>query len=215
MSTSKYRNSQSFTDRPIATIQSLTNGSGAYACDFGPLGYRQRFASVRQHAIPPCISGLLFWGSPTTVFRGVITLIVNALDRITRCWHISHIIVEMLEGTTPTVANRYATSAIAFVVICLLFVATFFHSLPDYVNRCAGHAVSSPPFGRRFSAKATTTAAVAKAKIVLTNVFLGSTVAVTKPIGSSPFPTLFSRRPYDEQPSESLSYEVHFDFLSV
>jgi len=116
-----------------APVSAVGNNAAIYAGNPCPLYERPRFAIEGDCAVCSRVVCLLAQGGPAAVFRRVIAVIVNAIQRKTR-QRISHICVERLKAIAPSITDGDASSTIVGKRVAAWIKAAVFHVQPRSVN---------------------------------------------------------------------------------
>ena len=98
---------------------------------FDPITKVHGAALVCNHVSPRTVSGLARPSSPKNVIGFVITIVVDAANRMLRRWGASNIFKKCLERMEPTITNLYASATIAGVSIHRGILATADHAVPS------------------------------------------------------------------------------------
>jgi len=116
-----------------STSSPINNGVCFNASLFGQL-YRKITDSFDNNvAIGTLISGLFFSGGPATVFRTVVTIIVDAFNRHA-WWSWRHISLKSRIVVDPAVAYLDASTAVVFIHSESRVVASMLHPLPNGIK---------------------------------------------------------------------------------
>ena len=75
---------------------------------------------------------LLFRGGPAAIARLVVTVIVDPINGVLRCWPASHIGKESFESS-PSPAHFNSTASVPLPIKHMLIIATPFHYLPNSI----------------------------------------------------------------------------------
>lgn len=98
----------------------------------------------KKDAITPvCI--LFLYRGPSTVFRGVRSIVVHPVHRMLRRWFWSHVAGKSEHGSRPFPpgADGYSPSTVPIVVIVGLVVASAVHTAKSYIQRVTFNEHSS------------------------------------------------------------------------
>jgi len=106
----------------------------------GPLAMSKRYTVERNASILTCVVSLFFASRPSTVFRGVRTVIIDAVKRFV-FWPSSHIGKEVSKRFSPSRAHIYSTLPIGTKPFIRRVVASRNHCFPYLVFGRARHAV--------------------------------------------------------------------------
>ncbi len=97
---------------------------------------------MSKKAISSGVTGLLDWGSPTTVAGFIIAFIIDTFKRIVLFRQIAHIFIKMLERRLPSIANDYSATTPVFISGGFAVVTALLHVQPSPIYSSAGHTVS-------------------------------------------------------------------------
>lgn len=93
-----------------------------------------RFVIVGHKFIAPSIASLLFWGSPTTISRFIISIFVwVAIQCVNIARRFAHIGQEVFKRVQPSIANSYSTTAVIVIIAVTRVKTSFFHAAPRFV----------------------------------------------------------------------------------
>ena len=95
--------------------------------------FRERLGPTKG-CQPTCVStvtALLTLGGPLTILRGIVAVIVNALNGMRRRGSGAHVRVKIIKALHPTFAHGDAPTAVIFVLLVLLVSASFAHVCPN------------------------------------------------------------------------------------
>lgn len=81
----------------------------------------------------PILSALLLHSRPSAVFRRIVLVGVDAINRVFSFWPFSHVVKKCLKVMHPTVTNLDSTASPVFKVFVLFVVAPPLHSKPRLV----------------------------------------------------------------------------------
>lgn len=127
---------ESFFDRPTNS-QPSGNSVWIHSKTFGPLGKRQPLSVKFDKDIRSLIVLLLLHGGPSTIFGAIALRVVDTINRMFRCWPISHIGKEIFEAL-PAFTDCYAFGRIIGMPSSS---AAFNHSHPSSIDRGVTHAM--------------------------------------------------------------------------
>ncbi len=88
------------------------------------------------------ISSLFFYGSPLTIFRGIIAIIINPVNAVFRRWRSSHIFEEVFKRMKPTVANLYSTTTITMKQFIFRIITSKLNTYPSTICFRFTHSMS-------------------------------------------------------------------------
>jgi hypothetical protein len=108
---------KSFFKRPTF-FNSFSNTSPIQANFSSPFSSSKSFSIECYHSRISSIVRVFRSCNPATIFRRVISIIVNSVNlmNVARAW--PHIFVKVLKTINPSFANRYSTSTITFIGMC-------------------------------------------------------------------------------------------------
>lgn len=181
MTTTLLKN-RSFTIPPF--IQACINGGGINARYPRPLRDAQSLSSAFNDSNISSIARLFGSGGPAAVSRLIVSVIVNAFNRMARGWLCSHVSQKVSE-IRPSLAHRNAAIAVVFVLV----IAPTQHIGPSCVfrsPRLAGFSKSVLERRRPLEFTRHTPAAFAAG---------GCQVAVSKYLGGSAFAAAMPHAP--------------------
>jgi len=158
-------------NRP-SLVYSVPDSHTAYSQLLAPLGNVKAFPFKREDVITASIVGLYFTGSPATVIRLIIAVVVDAIYGISSAGPVAHIFEKVLKRIKPTIANPYAPLAIIFIGLVFGVITPTYHSSPRFMFRRTAHAVI---------AKASTTKRTSRDKAMRGDDLLFSTVTTAYP----------------------------------
>ena len=94
------------------------------------LSYCHKLTIINVFKNSRCIISLLFSGSPSTIPRLVIPIVIHSFDRMFISGTTTHIIKKIRKTSLPTFTNRYTSSPISMPFRGVLVIAALFHSFP-------------------------------------------------------------------------------------
>ena len=124
-------------DGPSGPSSTLEGTKGNRGPD-RPVGENQSVSAKLDKHVSSLISGLFGRGGPATVFRGIISIVVSPVNRMSRSWSAPHVCNEVFI-LHPSVADRNSASSVIAVwgsFVCWL-EATAFHCNPATIFRRA------------------------------------------------------------------------------
>lgn len=151
---------------------------------FGPRGYALSFAVVCKQNIVAFVTCLLALRPPTHVTRFVITIVIDAVKRISRFITMVkryNMITKRHKVVPPFIANDYAASTIVDVVRLLGIGASLNHARPNFVEPSMALSVSRTPRKKGIHLLATTGFDRAVAKGTINNIVGIAAIALTQP----------------------------------
>lgn len=116
-----------------------------------PLSHRECFPVMGNVAVVAFIVALLLYCCPAAVFRSVVSVAVDSVNRVLRARSRSHVFIKGDNRIFPPLANSDSPSSVAWVIWSRLFVAPAVHGLPCVIfwRISQSVAVTSPiAFGR-------------------------------------------------------------------
>lgn len=179
---------------------------------FCPLRYCLRFVIKFKNYIISSIVALLFHSSPFAIFRNVISVIINAFNRVFRSWSFPHVFKEILKRIQPTLTNLNTSSPIICKRIIVGIKNSHFHRNPSMIFGGMFHSM------RFYSAKiiASTTHLRSCAECKCSNNTNIATIAETLPknIAMFIFTKLFFYNQKVKTSIEEIGTFGHFMFLN-
>lgn len=134
-------------------LEALADGRLLYPINMAPLGQGFGHAMNTYNVVTPLVIHLLIAVGPSAVILGVITIIINAINRVfgaytrvSRDWPISHVGIKSLKRIDPARAHGYSSSTIFKPVSILRVGAALFNSGPCLVLRRLYHTVNKIEF---------------------------------------------------------------------
>ncbi len=107
----------------------------------------------RKNSVPSMIAHLLNLCRPSAIAGFVISVYIFALNA--KCWGaFSHIRVKAFKRIQPWLANRYAATAVIFVVAGIGIGATLDHSMPNVPSSSFGKSMSPVAHGNKMIRRA-------------------------------------------------------------
>ena len=134
------RPAECFLNAP-SPVEPCVYGEGSNAKVFSPFRDCHGFSIVGKTCHVPLVSGLRDNRSPAAVFGAVVSIVINAVNRVMLAWSRPHIFVKG-EEVVPSFANSNPSAAIVFVLMVIGIVAAPFHVSPVIVLRRIAQAVS-------------------------------------------------------------------------
>jgi len=119
-----------------------------------PLGLGQRFAVECKQHVTPLVIELLGLRGPAAVSWLIVSIVVDAINCMSRRRTMPHVRKEQIERCSPSGADLYSPAAIVVPASPFGVFAASNHRFPDPVFCCAAHAVPEPPGPGRFDMKA-------------------------------------------------------------
>lgn len=99
-----------------------------------PLRQSFRFTINRYFNVAAHVVSLLFRCRPTAIFRRVIAIVINTVNRMFPAWFWSHVIVKILERFNPAVTNFYSATAVIFPVTVFFIAGSILYMQPHIVS---------------------------------------------------------------------------------
>jgi len=140
---SNHFSSYRFLFAPSKLVESIGDKVRATTEDFAPLRASVSNSSVSDKSISARIVSLLFSGRPSTIFRRVISVIINSVDRAASVWSIAHVLKEVVERFKPFFADFNASTPINRVFFIPSVAAPLPNSRPSVKFNGAAHAMNS------------------------------------------------------------------------
>lgn len=169
-----------FFDRPAAS-QSFVDCVFAQAETASPFTQTKPLSVEFQDGRYFSVASVLHWGSPPTVVRFVIAIVVNSIQLTSvRSW--SHILKERFKRIKPCGADADASPAISGVTLRSRIATSILHRIPSPVFLGVGHTVPSCSGTNRLTAKTATT--LRRSRCQMTGSYCGdqSTIALSSPV---------------------------------
>lgn len=143
-----------------AEFQSCKQNARGHVQFGGPVRQALRFIAERHQVISATIPRLLSLRGPSAVVRGVVAVVVNAVNGIAaRLWARPHVGNEMVVRLKPAVADGDAPAAVMFERSIVRIGAALFHGPPNVelsrdvavpcvamfqVDACGGFSLKTP-----------------------------------------------------------------------
>jgi hypothetical protein len=90
--------------------------------------------ALNQHwTVISLITSLFGISGPSAVFRNIVTIVVNALNRVHLGGTWPHVLIEILKRRKPVIADCNATASVSWIGSIVAVYASFLHRLPDTV----------------------------------------------------------------------------------
>lgn len=100
------------------------------------------FNSVHfDNVVRSFIVRLLLYISPSTIFGTIVTIVINAINRVFLGRSLSHIFKKVFKGIKPSIAHFYSPFAIITIVLVCFIVTPSFHIEPSIVFWCFSFAM--------------------------------------------------------------------------
>lgn len=187
--------SQQSTLHAPAMLQTPSQGSLLNACFFGPGDKRHGSSRECQQMVPPRISTLLSWRSPSAVLARVGTVVVDAINAVLRRGARPHVGIEVLKGLPP-LADGDAATAVPRKFTIPGIQAPLPHAGPDAVfGNLHGEPVRSCPISGLLVFPASTRHSVSGSQVVAAYRSVSATITAAQP--SDP-PVLSALRIFSE-----------------
>lgn len=174
--------------RPSIPKDALTKAFMIYPCYLRPFSYRMSHAIVSDCVGTSPVICLFGFGRPTAIFRAIVAIVINPINRVIRRGAESHICKEVLKGVTPALANRDASSSIPFVSNAIRVLAARLHALPGMVFSRVMPTMLARIFARlgyHLKFETTTTFRIPTSEISRTHDSLPPTFAEAQPFGNA------------------------------
>lgn len=168
------------------------------------------YSLVGNQMIVSFVVSLLKAISPPAIIWRIVSIIVNALNRMTRRWSLPHVGVKILEGIDPAVAHGYTTTAVSWICRNVRVCTSRFYVRPTSVLRRLYHAVGCVYSARFFSNKTSTASSMPASQMAAGSDYSTSTFADTVPFCASAFIAMRIR--YYGQSAKALASNI-FDLL--
>lgn len=94
------------------------------------------------HDVPARISHLFFWGGPSAIFFGIVSVHIDPVDRMGWGRFFAHIFQKILKRIFPSVTDNNSPSPVVGILTIVGIVAAALHKLPASVFRSANRAMS-------------------------------------------------------------------------
>lgn len=107
----------------------ITECQSSNSVIFCQFAYRNNNPLEYSNSCNSLISGLLRFGCPSTVFRRIRTIVVNAVYGVFWRWSWSHILKEKKKSSSPAFTYINSSSSVIFVGFIMRVIASVFHSL--------------------------------------------------------------------------------------
>lgn len=117
-----------------------------YSKKLAPILNTKAFVAYGDNSVGSRISGLLFTGGPAAIFRFIISIIVNSVNRVSPRWSRSHIRIKALKAFQPPFADCDPAPAPEMVARVVFVVAPILHSGPCAMFRCMTLAMAKLVF---------------------------------------------------------------------
>ena len=170
-----------------------------------PCRHPKRFAVDRYLSRARRVLALLFVGSPAAVRRRVVSVVVNALQRVARRRSLAHVGQEGLKGFTPPITHRYPSTTVPRPVVAPRVCASRDHAFPSSVFWRAALSMCASGYAASVPIQTPATQDVATTKRASSHDVFAAAVALAKPANLS---ISRAERPHDDQPTESLAAQV-------
>lgn len=115
----------------ISTVfDSLPKAVVVYSCNSCPACNSVSLPVDCKHTVAPGVVCLFNNSSPSTVFRLVVPVVVDAVNRMFWGWSVPHVFKEIFKGFLPSIANLYSPTSILLVGCVVRFKASRSKILP-------------------------------------------------------------------------------------
>lgn len=167
-------------DRPSTVVYTPPNRIGCYAHAFGPFCHAESESLESEETVPGRVAALLATSGPAAVFRTVIFIIVEAIQRIVEGGSWPHILQEVFEAMKPAATDTNTPASPTMEKDVFGIITPPFHSLPGAIFRRSRHAVSTSVAWPSFS-RAPTSPGASRPEIGSPDEENASTIALTFP----------------------------------
>lgn len=115
-----------------AGSKAMRNRRGNDACFFGPLRKSQALAVGHHEYIRSSVGSLRFPARPSAIFRAVMTIVVNSVQRAS-CWPFAHVLYKIDKPIwpIPPFAHTYTSAAVVGVLPVAGIPASVTHLRPS------------------------------------------------------------------------------------
>lgn len=166
-------------------IDALQQRRGSDTRAGGPLNHCQCLPVMGQPKVCPDVTHLFCSSRPSAILSSVVTVVINPVKTMPRCWARPHIGEELRERI-PLRADGDASAAIAWVTFVLGVRTPILHSYPRSIFGGASATMlrSNPSAAlcHRFKAKATTRRRMAGSKVADNRNVISPTIARAQPL---------------------------------
>lgn len=109
---------------------------------------------------------LLRTSRPSAVAWFIVSVVVDAVNRIIKAGAFAHVIAKCFERIKPSIAYCNSTFSVAFKAGCQRAKASIFHAMPRTISRRIGFPVRDAAFSRDVYGKAPTTSATLANRLI-------------------------------------------------
>ncbi len=138
----------------MKSIDSRKDSSLRQAEPLAPFCYGESFAAVSDATIRSLITGLFFSCRPSAILRGIVTIVVDALDAVLGR-RITHVGIEVFKRL-PTLADLNATRTVVMVRGAARILTSVFHTSPCSPNPRSTESMAETHLRRSFTPKTPT-----------------------------------------------------------
>lgn len=168
-------------ERWPASFYSIIGSGSGYFIYLAPLGERFRDAINGYIYTASFIIGLLFNRCPTAIFRRVITVIINTVNRISWRWSFPHVFKKIWERMPPTLAHFYSTTAVFIPTRTIDIFSSINNAAPSIIKLVARFPMCFMNFAIHIRQETTTRACVAINEFCGLNDYFFPTIATAQP----------------------------------
>lgn len=174
------RRGQCLFNRPSA-LDSILNQRMVHIQGTRPLVQRHSFSIIFEVAIFPCVRGLLKWCRPATIAPFIVSIIVDAIQRMLRRWSWSHITVERLKRRRPLFGHSDSSATISWPRFVAWYETAAFGVTPCLIGWALGHAMGAVHRAHEFTSQTATAFGAALCEARTNDGFLCATVTLAEP----------------------------------
>lgn len=136
----------SFYDVPSVT-RSIADITRFYAVNLAP--FRKRFRLTVYNYLPFVsfsVPPLFGARSPSAIFGGVITIIVDSVDGVFRGRLLTHICKKIIKtrSTPPPIADSYTPTPVSFICVNIRIITASYHLTPNVIHFYPIHSFIIP-----------------------------------------------------------------------
>lgn len=89
-----------------------------------------------------CVFALNFYCGPNTVFRAIVAIVINALDRIATGRFFAHIGIKIFKRVLPPFTNLNSSTAVRMVFVVVRVITSALHVAPRFVFKALAQIMS-------------------------------------------------------------------------
>ena len=175
MSVFSHRSRNSFYIIP-STTQTGPKGGKRYMVNFSPFRNTMSFSLPSDIVISRRITGLILLKKPLTIFRRIITVVVNTINRIFRRGWFTYIFKKWFKNCFSLRTNLYPSTTIVFIAMIVFIIAAIPYFQPRFVNFSLGFSMSSIEGSNLFVTETTTTLSIFNTQTVGPNSLNSATI---------------------------------------